>query len=371
VSNPGRRLASRIAVVGSLVGAIVVGGLLAVKRHNPAPRATSRAAARARTIAAPTSASAPDSGHARTSGHAPVAPVATVIPPEDAGPSERRWPPPLLNPTANLRMSWDLALGRPQAREVLFTFDDGPNPGTTDRLLNILDRAHIKAVFFVCGWRLEGDEPLKNRARAILRDTFARGHVIGNHTVHHRNMATLTPQQVAYEIDHNAQLIEEVIGQRPHLFRPPYGSFSEDVRRHVVSRGDEMMLWSVDSHDWQMVGNAQAVAANVIRILGNMAGGTVLMHDTHPWSVSAAQMIFRWLETENRDRAQRGRAVYRVMNPAEFMEGSRERIPLIEAARAQDPRQARRARREAAQDAATGSSTAPNTKPAPSGTRDR
>lgn len=247
-------------------------------------------------------------------------------------------------------MAWDLALGRPNAREILFTFDDGPNPGTTDRLLNILDRAHVKAVFFVCGWRLETEEPLRSRARAILRDAFARGHVIGNHTVHHRNLATLTAQQIAYEIDHNADLIEEVIGQRPHLFRPPYGSFSEDVRRHIESRKNELMLWSIDSHDWQQVGDAQGVAMNVIRLIGNMAGGTVLLHDTHPWSVSAAQMVFRWLETENRERAQRGRPLYRVVDPAEFLEGARERLPLILAEQEQAARQARSARRHVTHD---------------------
>ena len=97
----------------------------------------------------------------------------------------------------------------------------------------------------------------------------------------------------------------------------------------------ELSLWSVDSHDWQMVGDAQGVAMNVIRLLGNMAGGTILLHDTHPWSVRAADMILRWLVTENRDREREHRPVYRIVNPAEFIEGARERLPLIAAARAQ------------------------------------
>ena len=65
-------------------------------------------------------------------------------------------------------------IGRgPRSERVAYlTFDDGPNPGTTDRLLGMLDRAHIKAVFFVCGWRLEAEEPLRGRTRALLRDEF-------------------------------------------------------------------------------------------------------------------------------------------------------------------------------------------------------
>lgn len=346
LSTRGRTIAYRMAIATALLGAVVSGALLGFRGHPGNPRISRRVAmSGARTIVAP---SADD--------HRVLEPVATVIPPNDAGAPRPAWPPALLNPGANLRTAWDLALGRPNAREILFTFDDGPNPGTTDRLLGMLDRAHYHAVFFVCGWRLETDEPLRSRARALLRDTFARGHIIGNHTVHHRNMAILTPEQVTYEIDHNAQLIEETIGQRPHLFRPPYGSYSELVRDHVEHRRDELMLWSVDSHDWQMVGDAQGVAMNVIRLLGNMAGGTVLLHDTHPWSVSAAQMIFRWLETENRDRVAHGRTPYRVAEPADYIEGERARLPMLQAQYEAAAREARHARR--ANDAGTAAAAA-------------
>lgn len=356
MSPQARKLAYRIAVTLALLGAVVVGALLAVRgaRTRPPARARRVVLSGVRTFASPTR----DAGRAE--------PVATVLPPADAAAPRPPWPPPLLNPSANLRMAWDLALGRPSAHEILFTFDDGPNPGTTDRLLGMLDRAHYKAAFFVCGWRLETDEPLRTRARALLRDTFARGHMIGNHTVHHLDMANLAHERVVYEVDHNAQLIEEVIGVRPHLFRPPYGSYSEDVRDRIARRADELMLWSIDSHDWQMVGNAQAVAMNVIRLIGNMAGGTVLLHDTHPWSVSAAQMIFRWLETENRDRLAHGREPYRVVDPAEFIEGARVRIPRIladqQARREADARAARRARD---QDAAAGSPGEPQSDAGP------
>jgi peptidoglycan/xylan/chitin deacetylase (PgdA/CDA1 family) len=337
-----------VAIGLALLGAVVSGALLAVRHPTANGRASRRVAITgARTIVAPS----PDD-------HRVLEPVATVIPPADAGPARPTWPPALLNPAANLRMAWDLALGRPNAHEILFTFDDGPNPGTTDRLLNILDRAHYKAVFFVCGWRFETEEPMRSRARALLRDEFARGHIIGNHTVHHPNMATLSPERVTYEVDHNADLIEEIIGQRPHLFRPPYGSYSDFVRDHVEQRHDELMLWSVDSHDWQMVGDAQGVAMNVIRLIGNMAGGTVLLHDTHPWSVSAAQMVFRWLETENRDRVARGREPYRVVDPAEYIEGERARIPVLLAEHEAAAREARHARRNDAGVAAGGNPAA-------------
>lgn len=269
-------------------------------------------------------------------------PIAAVIPPETP-PEPAPWPPPLLNPMGHLRAAWDLSMGRPNAREVLFTFDDGPNPGTTNRLLPILERAGIHAVFFVCGWRLEAEEPLRSRARQVLRDIVAGGHVVGNHTVHHRILPRLTPEQVRYEIEHNADLIEEVIGQRPHLFRPPYGAYSEDVRRHIVGRGNELWLWSIDSRDWAMANDAEGVAQRVIVNLGNHAGGTVLLHDTHPWSVAAVPKILRWIENENRARVAQGRAPFTILDPARYIEGARARLPQIQAQQSAD--EARSARR--------------------------
>lgn len=270
-------------------------------------------------------------GRVNDGGH--IEPIGMVIPPDAS--RETAWPPALLNPDARLRWGWDLSLGRPSSREVLFTFDDGPNPGTTDRLLPILARANVHAAFFVCGWRMESsEEPLRTRSRQILRDTLAAGHVIGNHTVHHHQLSALTPDRVRYEIEHNADLIEEVIGERPHLFRPPYGAYSEDVRRHLVSRGNELWMWSIDPHDYLLVNDSDTVAQRVITNLGNHAGGTVLLHDTHPWSVAAVPKILRWLDRENRDREQAGRPPYVVLDPARYLEGARARLPMIRAAEA-------------------------------------
>lgn len=311
-------LAFRAAAVLSVVAAVATGALMALARA-PDPGASALRAlrprarhARPRVIVAPT-----DGGR--------VEPVATVIPPDDEG----TWPPPLLNPEAQLRVAWDLSLGRPNAREVLFSFDDGPLPGTTDRLLPMLARAQVHAVFFVCGWRLEAEEPLRSRARRILRDIAAAGHVVGNHTVHHRVLPSLSPAEIAHEIDHNADLIEEVLGERPHLFRPPYGAYNEAVRQHTVGLHNELWLWSIDPHDYLVVGDADAVAQRVILGIANHAGGTVLLHDTHAWSVNAVPKVLRWIEDTNRDRVARGRAPYAIMDAPRYLEGARARLPLI------------------------------------------
>jgi len=317
-----QRLAFRAVAVLSVVAAVATGALMALARvPDPrvaalrATRAPTRSRQRPRVIVAQD-----DAGRAE--------PIATVIPPEE----ELPWPPPLLNPEAHLRTAWDLSMGRPGAREVLFTFDDGPLPGTTDRLLAILARAGVRAVFFVCGWRLEAEEPLRSRARKVLQDIAAAGHVVGNHTVHHRLLPSLSPAQIAYEIDHNADLIQEVLGERPHLFRPPYGAYNEAVRQHTVARHNELWLWSIDPHDYLVVGNSDTVAQRVILGIANHAGGTVLLHDTHAWSVNAVPKILRWITDTNRERAAQNRPVYEIMDAPRYLEGARARLPLIRAA---------------------------------------
>ncbi len=319
-------LVFRAVAMLAVVTAMLTGALMALSNT----RRTDASALRALRVAAHRARSArPRLIVAQTDGGG-AEPVGVVVPPVD----EVSWPPPLLNPEAHLRTAWDLSMGRPGSHEVLFSFDDGPNPGTTDRLLRILEQAQVHAVFFVCGWRMEAEEPLRSRARKILRDTAAAGHIIGNHTVHHRVLPQLTPAQIAYEIDHNADLIEEVLGERPHLIRPPYGAYSEDVRRHITSLHNEMWLWSIDPHDYLVVGDAEAVAQRVIVGIANHAGGTVLLHDTHAWSVAAVPKILRWLDESNRERRDAGRPVYDILDAPRFLEGARARLPMIEAAEA-------------------------------------
>ncbi len=321
MSARAQTLAFRAVALLSVLAAIVTGAALAL---GTAPRVVRHAhSRRSRTRAVTIMLDTPSGSE----------PVATVIPPlTPPRPDPFAWPPPLMNPEAHLRTGWDLSMGRPNAREILFSFDDGPNPGTTDRLLGMLDRAHIHAVFFVCGWRLEAEEPLRSRAREILRDVIARGHIVGNHTVHHRVLPQLSPAQIAYEIDHNADLIEETIHQRPHLFRPPYGAYSEEVRRHVAMRGYELWMWSIDPHDYEHVNDPDLVAQLVINNIANHAGGTVLLHDTHPWSVTAFPKIVQWITETNREREAQHRAPYEIMDPAHYLAGARERLPMIEAA---------------------------------------
>ena len=120
--------------------------------------------------------------------------------------------------------SHDLAARPPtHPRELLLSFDDGPDLRGTPLILDELDRRGIKAVFFVTGWRLAGDRPEDVARRDLVRKIARHGHLVANHTMTHKNLCQ-NPREQAVEIDDAAEIVEQVTGVPPLLFRSPYGA---------------------------------------------------------------------------------------------------------------------------------------------------
>lgn len=161
---------------------------------------------------------------------------------------------------------------------VALTFDDGPSAATSG-LLDDLAEARVKATFFIVG----------DQARAYpdqLKREVAEGHAIGNHTRTHPLLASLTPAQVHDELADGEDAIAGITGTRPLLVRPPYGSYSAAVR----SFGHPLVLWDVDTMDWQHHDPARVLAraAQYVR-----PGSIVLMHDTLPGTLTAVPQLIR------------------------------------------------------------------------------
>ncbi len=201
--------------------------------------------------------------------------------------------------------------------ELLFTFDDGPNLERTPKILDTLDRYHIKAVFFVNGWHLLGNKPEAERSRALLREILRRGHAVGNHTVHHYFLCGQRGKRVAAdEILENARLIEQATGMRPELFRTPYGSHCKQLSATLASVGVTHTGWDIDPQDWKVKDTAK-VRDYVIRALRNLHGRNILlMHDVHEDTVRALPQVLEWLARENEARAKRGETPVRVIDYA-------------------------------------------------------
>lgn len=155
-------------------------------------------------------------------------------------------------------------------RAVALTFDDGPSPEHTPRLLDLLKTHGIKAAFFCIGKNIAGNE-------ALLHRIAAEGHIVGNHSFTHDTWFDLFPaRKMAAELQETDRCIEAVIGRRPLLFRPPYGVINPNVRDAVRLTGHRVIGWNVRSYD-TLIGDNQKLTARLLRLL--KPGAVVLLHD--------------------------------------------------------------------------------------------
>lgn len=187
-----------------------------------------------------------------------------------------------------------------ERREILLTFDDGPRADLTPQVLDILEARGIKSVFFVNGWRFTGKSAGAERAREILRDMVRRGHLVGNHTIHHYFLCGKRGPRVAVqEIEGNAQLIEQAIGMRPQLFRTPFGSHCKALAQTLAGLGIKPIGWDIDPQDWRLQDTEKELAylEQALRRLRGRA--IVLFHDVQPATVAALPRLLSWIDQEN------------------------------------------------------------------------
>ena len=157
----------------------------------------------------------------------------------------------------------------PETRRIALTFDDGPPPSYTYRILDILDRYNVKATFFMIGSNVEYYPEV---AREVLR----RGHEIGNHTYSHSRLTKMDGTTLTEELKKCEAVMEKTLEHRPTLFRPPEGVVSDAVRSCADCRGYTVVLWSVDTRDWETK-DVGAISRHVLREV--TPGAIILMHD--------------------------------------------------------------------------------------------
>jgi peptidoglycan-N-acetylglucosamine deacetylase len=156
---------------------------------------------------------------------------------------------------------------------VALTFDDGPDPVDTPRLLDLLLEKNVKATFFVVGQRAE-------RHPEIVRRAWEEGHLIGNHTWSHRALfCFLTPRRLRSEIERGSECIGRICGTKTRYFRSPVGLRHPLLRSVLKGAGLEYISWRIRSYD-TMIRNPNFLAR---RILSNVASrDIILMHDRLP-----------------------------------------------------------------------------------------
>ena len=153
----------------------------------------------------------------------------------------------------------------------VLTFDDGPDPVWTPRLLRVLQAADAKAVFFLVGEQA-AEHP------ELVQQIAAQGHAIGNHTYTHTDPLRLTASQLATEIDQTNEVITAITGIRPTLFRPPFGHATEALDDLMDRRAMRTVLWDNSPSDYEQP-SAADMAHRVLETARLGPGTIVLLHD--------------------------------------------------------------------------------------------
>lgn len=167
--------------------------------------------------------------------------------------------------------------GQTNDKVMALTFDDGPDPKYTPRILDLLSRYHVPATFFVVGVNAENNI-------GLIKREYREGHEIGNHTYSHPNIATVSDYRTELELSATQRILENAIGHSTTLFRPPYNADSEPETpselkpiERAQNEGYVTVAESIDPRDWQTPTTAKAILDEIKAEQGN--GHVILLHD--------------------------------------------------------------------------------------------
>lgn len=195
-----------------------------------------------------------------------------------AGGSERdvREPNPVSNNILQQQYPDTLVLrGDNTINRVALTFDDGPDERFTPQILDVLDKHNVKATFFMMGSRAKEHS-------GIVRRIHQSGHAIGNHTYWHPNLPKEALDRLHWELTETEEVLANIIGFQPRLFRSPYGALNEEMMDMLTELDFTVVGWDVDSLDWKQEG-PDVIQDNVLSNVG--FGSIILMHDGGDWTM--------------------------------------------------------------------------------------
>lgn len=165
---------------------------------------------------------------------------------------------------------------------IALTYDDGPNATWTPRLVEMLLRKNVKATFFLIGKNVD-------QRPEVAKMLVENGFELGNHTVNHKLLKQLTPEQIRFELSSTNESIQRAAGVTPRLMRPPYGNAPRKAIDICLELGLRIIHWNVDTNDWKRGVTADAMKANIMKNARD--GAIVLMHDKSELQVTVSEAV--------------------------------------------------------------------------------
>ncbi len=210
-------------------------------------------------------------------------------------------------PPAGARLTYNSI--KTDQKVVAMTFDDGPHPSNTPRLLKILRDRNIKATFYLVGKNAKAYP-------SIVRQIISEGHEIGNHTWTHGSLTSMSDEQIRRELKMSSDAVFEATGHRPQTIRPPYGAINQRVKELMFREfGYPTIMWSVDPQDWRKPG----VSVVTSRIVNAAHPGAILLaHDIHAPTIDAMPATFDQLLAKG----------YRFVTVSQLMNIEKASVPL-------------------------------------------
>ena len=173
------------------------------------------------------------------------------------------------------------------ANKVAITFDDGPNPHYTNRILAVLDAHDVPATFFMVGQHIK-------RFPDIAKAVQAAGHELANHSYHHLDYSKLSAEEILRDVYESQMMFYEVLGEFPLYFRPPYGRLRKDSLPYLGRYYDKVINWSVDTRDW----SAKTSDSDIMQVVKSklLSGSIILFHDNNPKTLRTLPKVIRYIK---------------------------------------------------------------------------
>ena len=156
------------------------------------------------------------------------------------------------------------------SKTAYLTFDDGPNPTLTERIIEIMHRYDAQGTFFLLGSKAE-------KHPSLVRDLLDGGHQIGNHTFSHPDAWLVSSSSVIDELEHTTLVLEDQSGRPVDWMRPPYGRFTRGMRRWCRDRRQRLTMWDLAPGDYLPVITQVDVERHVVEHI--RPGSIVVLHD--------------------------------------------------------------------------------------------